>query len=578
MENKKERLSLLKKFDETGKTELAEGLLWGLVRDYPNDKEILELLDLTDRKIEEANAETDKKWRQLSKNFAEIDNTIQFSEKTLAQMRTKGGVLNDKEILELLDLTNRKIEEANAETDKKWSQLSKNFVEIDNTIQFSEKTLAQMGTKVGVLQDSIGLFQSNIEDFQRIERQQWVEQISARETTADTDYLFRLLKEKRIVTNQLTAVEIDHQLVLANSALEARDFTGAKEKSANVLRSEPINTTAASIWSFATVSMAPETVENQKQILPVVEYIILQVPNNVMALQTAAMIYQASGNFSLAEERFRKAYEARPDSVVIQKNYLNTLIQLGKQTAGLPIAQKLWAETSKSDENGLLVWQCMNAEPIDQRIGFLQTWKKTIPSSPLPDTYLGELAYGEGNKKEAIDFFEFVVKKRPTKSIYKRLADISLEVGDTVSAITYMHSIINILNIAAESDRADYINYGRLLIQTEYNEKKYSDVLIDSETYLKNSPTENDLRFMVAKSYELTGHNVQALQEYENIYASGNIELVACPILELYSTMKDYDAVKKKGTAILSKITDKDLQSNIKNIMNKAEDLKKANK
>lgn len=503
--NREQRLLLLTQYENAGKTEVAQGLLWGLLRDFPSDATVLDHLNKTEQQIEDKNQALALKWREIQENFDRLHGRVRATERN-------GRILDEK----------------------------------------------------------VGVFKSNVEGFQDLERQYWVEQVTVQETTAATDYLYQLLKEKRNQNTPLSATEIEQHLVVANEAIAQQNYTKAKTESVIILRSEPINAQAATIWCFATVSMTPESADNQKRVLPVVEYIVSVVPNNQLALQTAAMIYQAAGSYSLAEERYRKAYEIKNDSVELMKNYVDVLISVNKLKVGLPIAMRIWDTFEKSDATGLLMWRCLDDESDQDKQTFLKKWQATVPSSALPDTYMGEMAYTAGDKELALSSYQAAERKRPSKAIYQRLVEISLELRRTALSMQYLHVLIKGLNVKVDSGRQEFLKYGTILVETEFAANLYSEVLNDADIYLKVDALDNNIRLMLGRSLELTGDISNAISMYEIIYKSGKVEAVAEYLLAALYKQKKYKEITAHGAEILPKIIDPELKTRIASIIDSA--------
>lgn len=504
---------MLSEYVQEGKIELAEGILWGLVRDYPNDKRVLEQLLIVESRIEE----------------------------------------------------NRQIEEG------KWKQINENFDSIFSWMDVSDKNSQLLRNRVGLLQDRLAKFQNNVEGFQDLERVQWVEQITARETIAETDYLYLLMKEKRVLENRLSPNEIDAQVAVARDSLLKRDYVTAKAQGLRILRSEPNNIDAASIWAYSTVALVPESVDNKKTILPVVESIVRQVPDNAIALETAGSIYLANGNPVLAEERFKKAHDVDPVSIILQKKYIESMLLNGNYETASTLAKKLWETNQKSDETALLVWNSIQNKTPDDKSGFLNEWVRAVSKSALPECYLAELSYQSGNYDEAIAHYIEADKKRPSKAIYQRLAEINLETGNGKPAIKYLRAYLGMLNIQIETDRASYAKYADMLIREEYAGEMFADVISDSENYLKVYPDARDIRFLLGKAYDLSGDESRAVSSYVSLLKSEDGERVAIPLLDIYLRTKKYDEVRKTGNDLLKRINDAETRSSITSIMDTAE-------
>lgn len=458
------------------------------------------------------------------------------------------------------------IESEKQATALRWQAVDENFDILKSRIHVTEQNGRILGQKVTV-------FKANVEDFQEQERQYWVGQTKAQDKSVATDYLYQLLRKKATEGERLTADEIKGHLENATQAILDNNYKKAKSESELILHSEPVSTQAAILWSFATVSLSPESIENTKQILPVMQYIINTLPNNFWALQTVGMIYQSTGSISLAEEYYRKAYELNTDSIELNQKYVLTLVSLKKYDIALPIARKIWNSNEKSEQTGLLVWQCMINESGSEKISFLNQWSSANSSSALPDIYLGELLYKSGEKDSAFIYYQSAEKKLPSKLIYQKLATLSLELGKNALAIKYLNLVISQINLKTEAGYTDYLKIGAELIQIEFDTGLYSNVINDAEFYLKMNPAANQISWYLAKSFENLKDYKSATTIYESLIKTNDFEQSIGDLLELYYSQKMYNEVVSTGKKYVDMISENSLKSKISDLIDRGSEL-----
>ena len=98
----------------------------------------------------------------------------------------------------------------------------------------------------------------------------------------------------------------------------------------------------------------------------------------------------------------------------------------------------------------------------------------------------------------------------------------------------------------------------------------YSDVINDADTHLKLDPSDNKIRIILGKSYEFSGDDNHALQIYENLYKSGEVNSVVEKILSIYLKQKKYEVIKTLGNEMLGKISDQNLRPTIEQFIDTA--------
>lgn len=428
----------------------------------------------------------------------------------------------DKALLSLLQTIDERMQDDTKQTLKKWELVDELQVELQNA-----------DARIVSLQKRLSGFQGKVETFQELERVQWVEEITARERTADTDYLYRLVKEKRIEDGRLSVAQIEAMTLSAEAALEKRDYARAKTDSLAALRSEPNNLKAAAVWCCATVILAPEGVDNERMLLPVAEYIAGAQPDNYPALLAAGLIYRTKGDYTLADERFRKAIEARPDLAEAMPLRVSVLTAQRRENEALPDAMNMWNAGIKSDDAAITVWQCLAGETAEKKRSFLNDWRRSVADSALPYGYLGDLSRSEGDPAGAVQWYRQAEQKRPSKSVYKILSDVYAETGDNANSILYAHKYISQLSPAVENDRADYLSYSLAIIRDDSARHQYTDVLADADAYLQ---------------------------------ARGDVQSVAVPVLESLMALKKYDEVQRRIKEMEKSIADGDVAAKMQEL------------
>lgn len=503
--NKAKREGLCRTYARDRKTELAQGVLWGLLRDYPTSSTVLSLASDIDILIEEEKAAAAERWRRVEETCVRVESI--------------------------------------------------------------ERRLA-------TLQGTVSRFQANVESFQELERVQWVEEITAREYVADTDYLYRLLTEKRIEKGRLTVREIEVAVVAAETLARSGANERARAESVRVLRSEPNNARAAAVYCYATASIAPESVDSIKVILPVANYLVQTIPSNYYALCATGKIYEADGNYAIAEERYRKAISSKPrdfSSIEADLGYIRAVVRQGRGSEVRSAAEAIWARDRTNEVYTLLLWDCLQGESRESKVDFLSRWGAAVPSSYLPDYYLGELANAAGDIDTAIRHYTSSAQKRPTKEVHKRLSDLLYSAGDRQGGAAYARKYLADINPNIASEQTVYLEYLRRAIVSDFEAGQYAVVAQDCARYNSIRSGDVEMIAMEGEANRAIKNAPRAIELFERVMDAGDYDRVAVSYLETFMMEKQYMEVQKKGKKLLSKVKDSSVERKIRELIDSAE-------
>ena len=394
-------------------------------------------------------------------------------------------------------------------------------------------------------------FESRIDVFTDLIHSKLVEQEVNARKAKNENYLFLLLNQPPSESSA-SRDEINQKLNAAANGVNESDWDGAKQNAAFVLRNDPNQAEAASLWIYSTIERSPDSLGQESELLPVTETLLRLDPANYYALYSSAVIYQNTGNLSLAEDRYRKAMEARPSSREAKLGLITVLIAAQKMSDAQGLAKDLWSTGAKTDEVAKLIWQTMSDEPDTSLLDFLADWGKALPASPWPDLYKGDILARNKELQEAIQSYEDSLQKRWSKTGLTKLAEASFQNGAYQKAAGYYRDLIKTVNPNGQGGGAEFALDARRMVGSDIESKNWADALSDGNEVLQLNPSLIEIRAMVGQVDLNIGEPLKAEKVLEP--GTGTIEGMSL-VEELFSSywaLKEYDKLKSKCKVILS--------------------------
>jgi tetratricopeptide (TPR) repeat protein len=499
---REQRLRWLRSAEKNQDTALVGQILADLVRESPSDPALLEHWDLHQAMV---------------------------NEERLRVVRWQESL--DRQLVLLSDL---QAQVHHSQTTEKVLQSRTDAVQSD---------LRRFQSDFGAFHDDFGTFQNGFQSFSQLVDQRVAQQQTAESGKKSLDFLYQLFREAPLAQPDSLAT-INTRLNEGLLAVEGQHWAAAKSLALQILRSQPDHARAAALWMYASVREAPDSPDLGNRVLPVSEAVLQVEPQNFGALYTAAVVYQASGNFTLAEDRFRRACEADPRSEVAQTGWVEALVSLNRGDEARRRAQSLWNQGEKDDRRGLLVWKTLGGAGDQEARGFLVQWKAAVPTSSLPDLYEGDLALRAQDLSGAIAAYQRSWEKKNTKAALQKWCEALYADHQYLAAATQYRSLLKLINAAQGAGRAEFLLFGQRLLDCGTQLSRWSDVVTDGGALLQVIPESAEVRASVGSAYLALGDAVQAQSVLEaGIGRPGGV-LLLDDLCEAYWTQKKYDVLR----------------------------------
>ncbi len=562
LENRQARLNWLARAEQNGDAGMALALLGNLVHDYPDDPVLADHWSAELARVAEnarRAAATQAQLDQQSAALDELRGRMTVAERGQRTLQRKADALQQTtdSVVQSTETLQQKADSLQQNTDSlqvKTEALRQNTDALGQKTDALRQTTDLLGEKTDTLQaktDSVG---SNLQTFQTqfgtfsstVEEN--VGQ-AAKTPPPDRDYLFLLFKEK---PSEARASFDEIAAQVNQAALAAGDgrWPAVKTISYQILKSQPANAKAAALWLYGAVRDAPETSESLPRLQPVAELLLRDAPTNFFALYATAALYQRTGNWSAAEERFRKCVEADPSSKPARAGLSDVLTHLDRVDEARPIAQTLWTEGPKDDDTGLLVWQTLAARPENERRAFLTEWRAASETSNLPDLYEGDLDAAAGDWNAAAAAYSASWTKKPAKPALEKLAGARVAGAQYMQAATSYRTLLKMTNPSLTAGRAEFSRVGERLVTAETKGESWGDAVEDGTAVLKVVPELTAVRSLVGKAYLKLGDAVKAGAVLEAGMTGTDQLVLADDLFEAYWRQKKYAAIRDRVDAM----------------------------
>ena len=411
-----------------------------------------------------------------------------------------------------------------------------------------ERLRSQMNNSVGLQSKVVSQVQSLTQSTQ----QRWAELDSAQklqaiqqQTRTSEDYLYRIFKEKPAATPDTSQMVI-HLIQEGIRDTQIQDWSAAISSARQALKSDPSNAKAATLWLYATANEYPELTDPSAELVPLAETLLQILPDNFFALYADGVLFQNSGKWTLAKDRFQKAVEVEPQSWNAQAGLIRVLLHLGQTDEAHTRALALWQQGPQDDRTGLVVWSTFQLLSDDARLAFLSDWRTVSPQSPLPDIYEGDLKASGNDPKAAVVAYQAAVQKRPNLAVMQKLADAYAAADDPANASRIYRQIWSQSNPNVSHDADTYRRVGKGLLASETKIRDWNDVAADGMDYLNNVPHEVEVRLEVGKAYIA----LRDLAKARDILETGAHDISGFVLLDdllnTYYALKQWDAARKK--------------------------------
>jgi tetratricopeptide (TPR) repeat protein len=483
-QNREARLEWLKKSVGIRDSELSRQILAGLIRDFPNDSEISEYWQ-----VESINAEEERAREDDIKN-----KLIQLGE-------------DDHSLKSRIGAVEYWLRQGN-------SDVGRELAALRQKLDMAEQVAGKGGANDG-------------------------------DTRQNQDFLALLLKEKPQEKKDGLS-DIGRKMSMALDYADKKRWTEARATAADVLRQEPNYSKAASVWMYATVCDSPEISDKTIALIPAVEEILKTNPQDYYSLYSAGMIYQHSGNWTLAEDRYRRAVDANPASTEAKTGLVLVLLKVHKDAEARDLAYGLWSATKKDERFALLMWQALATDEEEARKKFLEEWGQSLSSSALPDLYWGDIAFGHNDYSSAVKYYQASFQKKDTQATLQKLADAEFSADAFAEAAKSYRLLLKSLDQNISYERNQYLRDADRLVRADAQGENWANTIADGVQLLESIPDSLAIRQQVGHAYLAIGESAKAESVLEpGVGKPDGISLVD-DLFQSYWGLREYVKIKEK--------------------------------